>query len=628
MKKYILSICCLGAALTLTADDNPIPRQFRVWGSKAPFTLSKVYAVTGKVGMESIRIPKGCKEEFADTNTIAPALTAEQQKCSMLPFAFHPQKYLFYYTQPLAAQINKPARAIGTPGEYVQMAFAVRTLKKVDNVILTTQGFTDKSGKTVIPKLNVDLRRIMDLPMPGKQDKRYVVEPRYMESCTDLDFINIAKDYTERFFVTVKIPDNAAPGIVKSTVTITAGNGEKAKMPLMIRVLPFKLDRPDPKNEMNFQILAVLDDNRVTRWGRDNYYHQMLRNMSDIAEHGMNSIGKINSMPLITKNPDGTYKFDFNSPEGRGAYSSKVFYDAIKRAGLDGPVSFYHCFQWDKYGIAKLAKPFTPQWQDLIHQLVQAIEKARKENSWNEFIYAVGDEPGSSVVRINTVKNIAQAIKKAAPHARILAAFNGEWHGAADWYICKDFVDIHCGNYFNDRIIAGSKAAGYKERWLYNGIERTASYDARSHRVFYGYVPYRVGAVGVTQYHYRYAFGGPAKTDFAIFDHINGTRPDYVTTYPAPDGPLPTQQWEAIRQGIYDYKYIFTLKKRLANCTDATAKAKAQKVLDDIYKAIPGDFMSEKRSHHLQKLSPETLDTMRWKVSQAIMAIDKSSKTK
>ena len=69
-------------------------------------------------------------------------------------------------------------------------------------------------------------------------------------------------------------------------------------------------------------------------------------------------------------------------------------------------------------------------WQDLIHQLVQAIEKARKENSWNEFIYAVGDEPGSSVVRINTVKNIAQAIKKAAPHARILAAFNGEWHGA------------------------------------------------------------------------------------------------------------------------------------------------------------------------------------------------------
>jgi hypothetical protein len=38
----------------------------------------------------------------------------------------------------------------------------------VDNVILTTQGFTDRSGKTVIPKLNVDLRRIMDLPMPGK----------------------------------------------------------------------------------------------------------------------------------------------------------------------------------------------------------------------------------------------------------------------------------------------------------------------------------------------------------------------------------------------------------------------------------------------------------------------------
>jgi hypothetical protein len=36
--------------------------------------------------------------------------------------------------------------------------------------------------------------------------------------------------------------------------------------------------------------------------------------------------------------------------------------------------------------------------------------------------------------------------------------------------------------------------------------------------------------------------------------------------------------------------------------------------------------MTEKRSHYLQKLSPETQDTMRWKIAQTIMKLDNESK--
>ena len=99
-------------------------------------------------------------------------------------------------------------------------------------------------------------------------------------------------------------------------------------------------------------------------------------------------------------------------------------------------------------------------------------------------------------------------------------------------------------------------------------------------------------------------------------------------TYPAPDGPLPSQHWEAIRQGVYDYRYLYTLKKRIAKCKDAAVKAQAQKVLDDINAIVPIDFMSEKRQHYLLKLSPETQDTARWKAAQAIMMIDKKEQNK
>ena len=58
----------------------------------------------------------------------------------------------------------------------------------------------------------------------------------------------------------------------------------------------------------------------------------------------------------------------------------------------------------------------------------------------------------------------------------------------------------------------------------------------------------------------------------------------------------------------------------------ASLKAEAEKVLTNVVNTIPGDFMTEKRSHYLQKLSPETQDTMRWKIAQTIMKLDNESK--
>ena len=86
MKKLLPALCCAVAAGLLCGDE--IPKQFRVWGKKAPFSLSKANNVNGQFGVKSIRIPKGFKEEFTATNRTAPVLTEAQKEQTFLPFAF------------------------------------------------------------------------------------------------------------------------------------------------------------------------------------------------------------------------------------------------------------------------------------------------------------------------------------------------------------------------------------------------------------------------------------------------------------------------------------------------------------------------------------------------------------
>ena len=627
MKKSLLFCTALLGTAVLFAADNEVPRQFRIWGRKAPFRLSMRHHLTNQVGMRSIRIPNGYKQEYAETNTAVPQLTEEQKAQSLLIFPFHPQEYIYYYTQPLASEIGKTARAIGTPGEYVQMAFALRSLKAVDNIEISVDKFADKSGNTVIPQNHVDLRRIMDLPLPGKSGKTYIIEPRYLESFEEFDYLEMKKNYTERFFLTVKIPDDAAPGICRSTVKVTTRNGGEVTLGLMIRVLPFKLMRPDPKTEMNFQILANFNDSRASTWGRDTYPHQSLRNMADLQEHGMSSAGYVTAHADKIKKDESGYVFDFDKPYYSSSYSFNSFMHMFKRAGLTGPLGYYTSASWHAYFPAKNIKAYSPEWQEYIAALAKAIDEQRKAQNWPDFIFFCGDEPGPNLNKQTSHREIAKAIRKGVPDAQLSNFFNGEWSGVSDWKILKEFSTINCANYFDNNIINESKKIGYKDLWLYNGIERTASGDARSYRIFYGYVPARVGATGVTQYHYRTIGGNDAQNlDFLIYDHIHGITPNYIMTYPAPDGPLPTQQWEAIRQGIYDYCYYYTLKKMIAECKDPALKKEAQKVVDQVVMSVPHDFMSEKRTHYLQKFSPKSLDTMRWKHAQMIMKLQKAAK--
>jgi hypothetical protein len=78
------------------------------------------------------------------------------------------------------------------------------------------------------------------------------------------------------------------------------------------------------------------------------------------------------------------------------------------------------------------------------------------------------------------------------------------------------------------------------------------------------------------------------------FCDLDGSNRDWNVVFPSLDSPYhnPTLEWEAIREGVYDYRYAYTLKKLAdeAKKKGKTTEAdKALKVLEEVLAAVDVD---------------------------------------
>lgn len=625
MKKAVLFVLC--AAGILSAADNEIPRQFRVWGKKAPVILGVYNPVVSKRGMASIRIPKGFKKVQPPTNVVAPKVPEKFRKQGFIPFAVHPLRYTYSVTQPRSSEIDRPVRAIATPGEYVPLAFAVRTLKDMKCVELQLNPFKSKKGD-IIPVRNIDLRIVKDLPMPTLNEKEYRIEPRYLESFDEFELLHIPARYTERFYVTVKIPENAKPGIYRASFELLSRNCGSYKFRAMIRVLPFKLAVPDPETEMNYAILDNSNDPRTTTFGKNRVATQLRKVFVDMVEHGMNSSNYDHVNPYVAFDKNGKLIIDFDRPGITSYYSMNDYMYIWKKSGFTGTLGYYSTYEWSSYLVPSTLKTplYTPKSKEILMQIAKALAAHRKAQNWPKFIYFLGDEPGSHAGRLKRNRFMGEIIGKADPGAPRSNFFNGEWGGTRDWELLKNVHEINCTNFVNPATMRDTFKIGYKQLWLYNGI-KFFNGDCRGERVFYGFTPWKYKATGVHQYIYSsWGGGNGTNVQFDAYDRFKSGRPAlYDFVYPAADGPIPTQKWEAIRQGTYDYRYLLTLKKLIDKASGAP-KAEAQKVIDSIMENFSFYYMTTQHKDIVNNYSPENLDSYRWRLAQAIMKLQKEMK--
>jgi hypothetical protein len=619
---FLFAIYAFSLFSPLLAQETP--RQFRVWGRKAPAKLGGSVGNFNQHGLASIAIPRGYKRIAPATNMREPEnIAAEFTAAGYLPFPNNPMEFIYVETRPYAEDIGRPIRAFATPGEFVPLAFSIRSLKNLHCVEVKVSPYTNDQGQTVIPANHLDLRIVKDLPLPTKEENQYILSPKYLESFDEFDILNIPANRTERFWLTVKIPDSAPAGIVRATITISGRVGGTYVWDSQIRILPFNLAQPDPEKDINFQILSNTNDPRHGTYGRDCDPSEAQRIFVDMAEHGLISNNYEHVHPHISKDENGKLVFDFDRPGMTSILSMNDFMHVVLKSGLTGPFCYYSGpYECSEYLIPIILKyqKYTPEYNDALRQIYTTIEEQRVKMNWPEFIYFIGDEPGSHAERLRLNTNCGKQIKAVIPNARISNFFNGEWNGTKDWKLLKEVSDINCTNYITENTIKESLELGYESVWGYNGCYEHPN-DTRGQRVFYGFHPWRCGLKGVTQYKYRAFYASREYEGSLAYNPFYSGGNSYDYTYPSAEGPIPTQKWESIRQGIYDYRYLLTLKKLLEDKPAHPAANEAKEAMAEVMANFHLDYQSPNHGKYIEQYSPETLDVYRWKIARAIMAM-------
>ena len=195
----------------------------------------------------------------------------------------------------------------------------------------------------------------------------------------------------------------------------------------------------------------------------------------------------------------------------------------------------------------------------------EGVLEAAQENNWPEIVFYIFDEPENAtqylrrfMSRINDFRR-----KYAQYNLRIMTALGS----SRSIQVAGHYYDVWNGcmaqRIGESGVIANAKMQK-KELWMYDCM--MAPVDAETDRYFFGVWAWVSGVKGCAHWAY---FAQP---------HLS-----YV--YPAKDEIIPTIGWEAVREGIDDYRYLATLKQ-LADRAQAAGESDLAKGADKIFEEV------------------------------------------
>ncbi|MDD2706768.1 MAG: DUF4091 domain-containing protein [Verrucomicrobiae bacterium] len=496
---------------------------------------------------------------------------------------------------PQRSELAGDTHILAAPGEQESAYFSIHALAGLDSVKVSSSDLVGKKGGR-IRKDCVEIRFVKCWPQRTAWNSfTYYIIPELLEK---KDRVNIGAGISQTVFLTVNIPSNVPADDYSTTLTVLAGGLEKARMNLRVRVLPFRLETPP---DVSWEIYW---DHRlfpVAAW------ETVLR---DMKEHGANCAW----FPLSRFKPDG-FVLDWSSDNKRvtGFQYDKLaeFLKLRKKVGLKGRLvlseggwSFPLAIK-EHLGLkfTKSPNPADSEWpgeeleQPWFKQLYQDIcvqlDKFVRENGGDdpglgEWYLEGVDEPGQFPARRRLALYGAQMAKSAGLKTLSLNVAN------AGAFISKlaPFVDVMnfdrdfaANAKRNEECLALAKEKGFAP-WFYGSGCYAGGLDCMMqeggltpNRWYSGFLLWKSKAKGHGIWNYAEKKPGDPYDDF---DNSDAWEPkDAFLVYPDKDRPgeiISTLQWEGVREGIKDYKYLHTLSMLIGKCktsSDPKIAAKA-----------------------------------------------------
>ena len=160
------------------------------------------------------------------------------------------------WSRPAADASRERIRFFATPGEQEQASFGVFALRDLENVTFRISELTSGTGA----KLPAEAIRPGLVQFAPWQAGRRDVPAYTIKECLILPLrpTFIGGGTCKRFWITLRTPADAEPGIYRGTIAISARNALPASLELAIRVVPVHLQTPPVERFMYFGTMYYL----------------------------------------------------------------------------------------------------------------------------------------------------------------------------------------------------------------------------------------------------------------------------------------------------------------------------------------------------------------------------------
>jgi hypothetical protein len=608
---------------------------------------------------------EGVEPEYLPKDLPMPERTAEERARGFVVFQTHWMARSFPISVPTREQITNRIAVFAAPGEFEPATFLIRPQRALQGVLITLADDLEGPDGARIPAANVDFGVVNGWTKYGNYYNpiRTVIAP--IRKPVDID-----ADYSEQFWITVAIPEDAGPGVYKGTIDILVGGSRAHELVLEVEVLDIELLEPDAAFGMYF------DHTRIpTQWATADYMEKYYR---DMAEHGMNSVtfynyhGQMDGDKVVY---DFQHNTNFQPGDPRYDVGLDVMLQRAQNAGLlrkDIPVmylGFAVDYSWIEKRWEELNIPWpggTPDAKDC-----KVIAERAREKGWPEFLFYLMDEiealdPFTGGRRMLWMREIIRPIKAAGLRTADATGYlntveeHKKWR-AKDRELNKQelvlndqglvvdellletiyhYLDITLFSTtmgVEDRVFDKLRALN-KEYWLYNCAQ--AGLHPEVDRFHYGLYTWRTGAKGFFQWHYstcEYTKGGKTYWPWMDKDGVMHNTGEYWPGYAvlSPMGPIPTIAWEAIREGVDDYRYLLTLRKRIEQAERSGSEdmkelaAQARNDVEAMMESIPIDASRQTHKevgaaaiHAWRAIGTEDYDRFRRTVAEWIVRLE------
>jgi len=411
-------------------------------------------------------------------------------------------------------------------------------------------------------------------------------------------------------WVTVKTPKDCAAGLYSGTLTIAPQGQRAATIPLNLKVWDFGLTDQTHLKTLTWLGGGVIRQFYGNPWTPEGDRKQVeaLRAYEDmLLEHRLGPGGEVAAYPKKTK--DG---YDFTETDA-----------ALQRLIGKGMNCFF-IGTAPNLGREKKTE-YTPEFVKQFSEQIKAYGDHLREKGWADkaYVYVYDEAPKSAWPE---VKKIDRAIKAVAPEARILQCLN-EPEGVKDLTGFADVFDVYVTQYHKAGVAASQQKGA--EVWLAlccypmdhpNLFIEYPLLDARA--TFWICWKYKVNGF---EYWSPNSWGSnwQAKGDkwpkapwvANAFGRYNG---DGYLVYPGADGkPYSSIRFEAMRDGLEDYEYLWTLNDLL---TKAQAAGKSGPALEEARRILTLDDLVKDTGAY--DTDPGKYVAYRARMADTIVALD------